>query len=739
MGIFKDYSWNHELPGFKRYNLIYGWNWSGKTTLSNLFAFLELGASDKYPDIEYEIETETGSIKQGETYSRKVRVFNQDYISKNVPVLIGKAKHIFIVGEENKKIAEEIKRDEQLLSEKEGKLKEVRNNKNKQEEQKDKTFTDIAAIISANTLGEATRTYRRPNAKSAFQQLMVKELLEESEIEKHNMTLRQIEKPVVKELNVSQLIYLDVELDLDDFLEKVISDARNLSRQTVESIIIDRLKQNNDISKWVEEGIILHEKHKSQTCEYCNQLLPENRIKDLANHFNEADKKLKDSIEALAKELRKAYFLIEGIKPADKANLYEEIQPAYQSAAQSFEDVKKNILEKVVDFEKSLKEKKSKTVEVVNLESNMDIDLFIDAIKKVNIEIRKHNTKTNNFTNEKDVAQTHLERHYLSTIYDDVKDLEASIKNSEAEIKKLEDGDTGYPSEIGISNLKKKIAENKANILSSHKACKEINKGLEGFLGRDELVFEVEKEGYVIKRSGKIADDLSEGEKTAITFVYFTVHLRDQDFDMEEGIVIVDDPVSSFDSNSLFQAFAYLKNAVKDAKQVFILTHSFDFLRLLLNWAKNIPDREKNYYMIKNSYLNDTRNAFIAPMDKALKDYQSEYHYLFKLLYMFQSDGTIGQAYPIPNIARKALETFLMFRVPNGNTQYRKMETLKPHFDENKLTAIYKFTNDLSHITGKGFDPALVQETQNNVKYLLEMMEKVFPEHYKILVESINN
>ena len=211
MGIFKDYSWDHELPGFKRYNLIYGWNWSGKTTLSNLFAFLELGSSDKYPDIEYEIETETGDIKQGETYSRKVRVFNQDYISKNVPVLIGKAKHIFIVGEENKKIAEEIKRDEQLLSEKEGKLKEVRSNKNKQEEQKDKKFTDIAAIISANTLGEATRTYRRPNAKNAFQQLMAKELLEESEIKKHNLTLRQIEKPVVKELNVSKLIYRDEE------------------------------------------------------------------------------------------------------------------------------------------------------------------------------------------------------------------------------------------------------------------------------------------------------------------------------------------------------------------------------------------------------------------------------------------------------------------------------------------------------------------------------------------------
>jgi wobble nucleotide-excising tRNase len=64
--------------------------------------------------------------------------------------------------------------------------------------------------------------------------------------------------------------------------------------------------------------------------------------------------------------------------------------------------------------------------------------------------------------------------------------------------------------------------------------------------------------------------------------VYFVVHLQD-DFDIKEGIVVVDDPVSSLDSNSIYQAFAFLKNAVKDAHQVFLFTHNFDFLRLLLD------------------------------------------------------------------------------------------------------------------------------------------------------------
>ena len=107
---------------------------------------------------------------------------------------------------------------------------------------------------------------------------------------------------------------------------------------------------------------------------------------------------------------------------------------------------------------------------------------------------------------------------------------------------------------------------------------------------------------------------------------------------------------------------------------------------------------------------------------------------------LFKSDETIAQAYPIPNIARKVLDTFLLFRVPCGGGMYTKLEKIKDttSFDENKLTAIYKFVNDQSHITGSGFNPALVPETQKNVKYLLEMIEQVFPEHYQILQEAIS-
>ena len=359
------------------------------------------------------------------------------------------------------------------------------------------------------------------------------------------------------------------------------------------------------------------------------------------------------------------------------------------------------------------------------------------AIEKINIEIRRHNEKTENFKPEKEAAQKELEKHYLSTIYDEVKILEQKIAQYEDDITNLDNGNPSVLGDLSLVDINNRIIENRSKISSPEKACAEINKKLEMFLGRNEIVFEVKDAGYLIKRNGEVASCLSDGEKTAIAFIYFIVHLQDQEFDISKGIVVIDDPISSLDSNSLFQAFAFLKNSIKDAYQFFVFTHNFDFLRLVLDWLNHRSQRPNSeFYMITNDHDGMRRKAALAELDKDLKDHESEYHYLFKLLCRFKSDGTIGRAYPIPNIARKVVETFLMFRVPNSASMYEKIESLKS-FDQNKRTAIYKFVNDQSHFTGKGFDPSLVPETQKNVEHILEMIEKTFPEHYKIMIESI--
>ena len=82
-GVLRDFSWPADLPTFGRYNLIYGWNGSGKTTISNLFRALELR---KQPEGEATLATANTTIA-GNDFAQAtlpVRVFNRDFVAANV-------------------------------------------------------------------------------------------------------------------------------------------------------------------------------------------------------------------------------------------------------------------------------------------------------------------------------------------------------------------------------------------------------------------------------------------------------------------------------------------------------------------------------------------------------------------------------------------------------------------------------------------------------------------------------
>ncbi|KKU36430.1 MAG: hypothetical protein UX49_C0016G0023 [Candidatus Wolfebacteria bacterium GW2011_GWC2_46_275] len=725
LGIFSNYQWDSGvLADFERYNIFYGWNGTGKTTLTKLFAAIESGSLSEFPNLEYEISSETATFKNGEKFDKKIRVFNQDYIENNIEIAGSKTKPIFILGEENKDIAEQIEKDETLL-------KELNNSKNEQEKLKEKKetekgnkFTDVAKVIGANTSGSSLRNYRKPDAEKAFAALIKPELLGDEDINGCLLALKQEEKVSIPEIDTFSFLQA---------LNPIIQESKNLCAQTVEILVIERLKQNIDISRWVEDGLALHLKHGNGSCEFCGQFMPESRMQELVNYFNKEDQELKASLNRSIEQIKGFFRFIEEIVPVDKANLYTEFQTEYVSRLTTFNKERINLLGELGDLIRILEDKKTKTTERIDLEFTISNKLE-KSIEEINKTIQGHNGKTANFQNQRDEAQKKLENHYLSEIFQTVKDLEKGIENCDTKIKKIIDGDEQV---LGIIELSQKIEKNKATISSEHKACEELNRKLEIFLGRKEITFEVSPHGgYEIKRSGKIAKNLSEGEKTAIAFVYFTVHLNDQGFNVKDGIIVIDDPVSSMDANSLFQAFAFLKNSVENAKQVFIFTHNFDFLRLLINWLNYFYQKQsKPYFMIGNKVLNNERIAEIKKIDPLLIDHESEYHYLCKILLELEIDGSIVSVYHIPNVARKVLETFLMFRVPNSEKTFSKLKRL--NFDEIKKTAIYKFTNDQSHITGGGFDPSLVPETQKNVKYLLEMMDATFPEHFDILKQSI--
>lgn len=729
LGVFGDYTAATDLAAFARYNLIYGENGSGKTTLSRLFSALQDGAHPDYPQLEFAVDADGGALSKGQRCKRKIRVFNSDYVDANIGRFDGPLRPILIVGVENRALTEEVRKEQETYNERQARLAQIAAILAKADADKGKVFSGVARTIGEATSGASLRSYRKPDAERDYARLQPLQTYPEEELEVHRATLRQEQAEPVPAFQLPPQFEQGQQeaVSFVDALTALCVHVAELTLATAQEGALKRLVDNPDISKWVEEGVKLHRDHSSEVCEYCAQPVSAERAGALAEHFGAADQLLKAEIESAISKAQALSGALQRLQTPTKQSFYSELWKECDSALEAFEDVRSATLEKLVDLETVLTDKLVKRSSAYPSSIAIDPAGLVAAVRSVNEMIQRHNTKTAQFSSAKTEARAQLERHYLAEISDQVAGFELQIGDLKVEELRLQDGAADLEEPRGMGALLASITEKRAKVSNAHAGGAEMTAQLRNFLGRTDLEFQSSDGGYRVLRRGKAAKRLSEGEKTAIAFLYFAVQLGDHEFDVTEGIVVIDDPISSLDSAAIYQAFACLKNAVKDAKQVFLLTHNFEFLKLLLDWLKKTR-KSARYYMVICAEAANDRIAKIAPLDQMLIDHPTEYHFLFKTLYTFKSDGQIATCYHIPNVARKLLETFLEFHSPSTATMYEQLEAIK--FDENKKTAIFKFTNDQSHRTGKSFDPAIVAESQKNVKYLLEMIKDVAPSHY---------
>ena len=468
----------------------------------------------------------------------------------------------------------------------------------------------------------------------------------------------------------------------------------------------------------------------------------------------------------LKKEVKELIERINVIQEKIKASLLEEME-LYQFLKNDFnkqnsnlKKVNEQLLNSFLKSQKLLSEKLDNPFLIelaeVSIVTNL-IDKFNNAIISIEEIIKTHNSTSENFQDYIKSAKQKLE---LSITQSEVKKFKYFSK---LRLKKKKEKN------LQILQKKTPVLQRKIEILDASLndeilGAEEFNNKLHRFLNHSDLSikYNEEKNGYeIIRKIGRKKEkgsNLSEGEKTAISFIYFLTKLLENEEELKKTIVVVDDPISSFDSNHLFNSYSFIKNICNDSKQLFVLTHNFTFYRLVRDWVLNKNKRKRNpngtnyidkkcsIYNITSSYSGGVRQSVIEDADSTLLNYSTEYHYLFIKLHNFTSISklSIEECFSVANMSRKILEIFLNFKFPKRRNDFAQLMNYALPKDSDLIMRekVYKFINKYSHSDHiEAFDNSIdniLSESDNIAKDVLKIIKKLDKKHYEELIEIGN-
>lgn len=736
-GVFKDYNRAGNIEDFKKLNIIYGWNYSGKTTLSRIIdCFNEKQVSTDYNQANFEIldiDSKQFNKDNLNEYTNSVRVFNSDFLKNNLKWDGENFNPVLLLGEESiekeKEIEELLKKVERLTSINE-KLKSIsislRNNI-------ESNLTSKASFITAKLgiVESFTKTQLRPIfnqiknnyltyklSSSNISENLINAKLSESD-KKENLT------PIKLTLNFSELYSNTTKL---------------LSETPAFSKTIDYLIDNPNISEWVEKGVELHSD--KENCHYCQNKISDTRKNDLLAHFSEDLKNHKSELNKLIITLKESKI---NINKLDKRDFYSSLNIDFESINEQISENTKKYNEQIDFLESKVKAKLTNTfTPIIDFSEITDLTSSISTVvTEVNKQYDLNNKYTLAFNTKKTTALQKLKQHYASELIESL-----NLDYKESKIETYNNRLSTF--ELKINEFNTEIKRIEAEISNAQKGREQINKFIHSFLGRDEINVDVindnGNEFFTLKRNEDFAKNLSEGEKTAIGFSFFLTKLLEVP-DFETSVIYIDDPISSLDSNHIFQVNALIKdfffNEVENGTntlkclQLFLSTHNFEFFNLLRDLPLRRSDTE--YYFVKR--ISDGESSLYR-LPKAIRNYKSEYHYLFGELYKFHNSSDkedYETLMNIPNSIRRFVELYTYAKIP-GNYKSTVDERTDKIFGIEKSKRIMKVLHYFSHsnnINRIMVNSDLLCDIENAVSDLITELE-TDTLHYDELCKSLN-
>lgn len=777
-GSYQNFLWSDSLPEFKTLNILYGRNYAGKTTLSRILRSFEIKEPHPdYPNATFEIELDNRHLKESnitdENKDLCIRVYNRDFVKENLSFLINdntqganiKAFSSIVVGKSNIDIQTKIEnlkkqlgneKDEEQNIEASGfykKLQDLENEEQKIKEQikeknQDEQLREKARSIKANpNFIKQGKSYDIATIKKDINET----IKDEKNIAQHIISQQKQDeyKNIIKD-EPKNPINFKVSFNQNNF-SRIINEAKIL----IEKEIIAKEVIENDLRKWLEKGLELHQ-HDSNKCKFCENPLRKERIEWLMEHIKD-DSNDKIDLENKLQDWLKNF---EYDKVLDSNVMPIKDDVFYTQSKAKFDNLKENLANNIKCYNDEL----NKIQELILSKQNdifenlyLDTNLFKDYSQEIQKDLQsiqnlcnENDEKTKTLDEEQNKARERLRLNEIANFIKDIKyfEMQVELEKLEQSLNKNEENEKIVKS--NIQKTKNEI-ENLENSLSDEKAgADKANEYLRNFFGHNQLEFKSipnKKGEFEIHRAGQPAKNLSEGECSLLAFCYFVAKLQDKDTKDKKPIIWIDDPISSLDNNHIFFIFSLIDSEIAKSKnytQLFISTHNLEFLKYLKRLVKN--KKQLEFFYIENV----DKNSQIKLLPKYLSQYTTEFNYLFEQIYNFQNieneqdeDKKIMLTYNFGNNLRKFLEIYLFFKYPCIEQDSSDSNKMAKFFNNSILTAslVNRYQNEYSHLKDmieKGMKPIDIAESKKIAKFVIETIKTKDNEQFNALLESID-
>ncbi|WQX47446.1 AAA family ATPase [Helicobacter pylori] len=677
-----------EMGEFKHYNVIFGNNECGKTSLTRAFELLipnnkhiekyRTISADESPSIEFECEKGNYKIEPNSDIGVpfKVEIYNSDFLHNNAPlnsefglkklddgtiILEGS-----VLGEETKEI-NQLKDFREKVEKRQKEIKDENDTENtliaKQESEikkYDKEIEKIRKKMTSKTIQIAldeigiNNFYKVSKDKFKYQEDILKDLKKDfnelDEAMKKFDGLKEMELPKDDQTIKNKLKFLfsfDIDKEAGKVSEKIKEHISKVGRE------------------FIEKGIKLQKEMPDNACPFCTQKIPHKIIQEYTSYFNKSVETFNQCSLEMSGTLKNIL---------NQWNIKEILQSFEKFEPFMKKDFSKNkeSLEKALEQIKVLLEELQKEVDKKEGAKNKEEFQKIDKkLLEIQENIQKHVNETRKILNEKkkqkeklEKLKTELKEARIKKAKHDSYDWQKIKKEAEIKLSVLNRGHERLNCLLEkIDNKLKKLYEQKRpDIEAINSYLKALN------LPKYSL-----HEDYRIVLNSDVLENskaemiLSDGEKTTLAFAYFLARLKlfYKKEDLKNLVVVIDDPISSLDEQRIYNT-SYIVAKInqelagealkdEDKVQVFVLTHNHTFMARLINMV----GKHARYFQLERNQ----NQLKIVCKNEVVGYFDTFYLLLFKEVYEFAKKEKVQddfkEAINYGNKVRILLESFL--------------------------------------------------------------------------------